>query len=141
MTRFSPGSVRTTVGGWIFHYRELELAERVVFVAWSAAVVATLLGLAGVSTYQAVASQPQRERCTVTMVSAIFTSVTGTHYRVVDTSCGRYEINPGDRATGALRPLAPDSIALTGAPESGLPYILTFRGFGDDRTLVAAMSH
>src|SRR5476649_2053093 len=118
MTRFSPGSVRSTVGGWISHYRELQLAERVVYTAWSAALLATLLGLVGVSTYQVAAAQPQTERCTVTMVSPIFSTVTRTHYRVIDTSCGRYQIDPGDSATSALQPLAADSIALTGNPES-----------------------
>ena len=141
MTRFSPGSVRSTVGGWISHYRELQLAERIVFTAWSAALLATLLGLVGVSTYQVAAAQPQTERCTVTLVSPIFSTVTGTHYRVVDSSCGKYQIDPGDSATSALQPIAADSIALTGTPESGRSYLLTFQGWGSDRTLVSARSH
>ena len=141
MTRFSPGSVRTTVGGWIHHYRELQLAERIVFMTWSAALLATLLGLVGVSTYQVAASQPQSETCTVTTLSPIYSTVTGTRYRFVDTSCGKYQIHPGNSATSALEPVAPDSIALTGTPSSGARYVLTFRGSGSDRKLVGAMSH
>jgi hypothetical protein len=140
MTRFSPGSVRSTVGGWLSHYRELQLAERIVYTAWSAAVLATLLGLVGVSTYQVAAAQPQTERCTVTAVSPAYSTVTGTRYRVVDTSCGKYQIDPGNSATSALEPVAADSIALTGNPESGRSYLLTFRGWGSDRTLVSAIS-
>ncbi len=141
MTRFSPGSVRSTVRGWISHYRALQLAERIVFTAWSAALVATLLGLVGVSTYQVAAAQPQTERCTVTLVSPIFSTVTGIRYRVVDTSCGKYQIDPGASATSALQPVAADSIALTGKPETGRSYLLTFQGWGTDRTLVSARSH
>src|ERR1700712_4130420 len=99
MTRFSPGSVRTTVGGWFSHYRELQLTERIVFTAWSAALVATLLGLVGVSVYQGVAAQPQSEKCVVSVVSPIYSTVTGAQYRVVESSCGRYEINPAASAT------------------------------------------
>ena len=141
MTRFSPGSVRTAVGGGIRHYRQLQLAERIIFTAWSAALLATLLGLVGVSTYQVAASQPQSQTCTVTMVSPIYSTVTGTDYRVVNTSCGKYQIDPENSATSALQPGAPDSIALTGTPTSGRPYILTFEGWGSNRTLVGAMSH
>jgi hypothetical protein len=146
MTRFSPGSVRTTVGGWIHHYRELQLAERILYTAWSAALLATLLGLVGVATWQVAGSQPQSETCTVTAVSPMYSAVTGTQYRFVDTSCGKYRIRPGDRATSALEPVAPDSItsdsiALTGTPSSGVRYVLTFEGWGNDRTLVGAMSH
>ncbi|MDQ1545436.1 MAG: hypothetical protein QOH69_340 [Actinomycetota bacterium] len=140
MTRFSPGSVRSTVGGWVSHYRELQLAERIVYTAWSAALLATLLGLVGVSTYQVAAAQPQTERCTVTAVSPTYSTLAGTHYRVVDTSCGKYQIAPGNSATSALEPVAADSIALTGNPESGRSYLLTFRGWGGDRTLVSARS-
>jgi hypothetical protein len=141
MTRFSPGSVRSTVGGWASRYRRLELAERIVYTAWSAAVLATLLGLVGVSTYQVAAAQPQTERCTVTAVSPIYSTVTETHYRFVDTSCGKYQIDPHNRATSALQPVAADSLALTGNPESGRSYLLTFTGWGSDRTLVSARSH
>jgi hypothetical protein len=146
MTRFSPGSVRTTVGGWIHHYRELQLAERILYTNWSAAILATLLGLVGVATYQVARSQPQSETCTVTAVSPTYSAVSGTRYRYVDTSCGKYRIHPGDRATSALETAAPDSIApgsiaLTGTPSSGTRYVLTFEGWGSDRTLVGAMSH
>jgi hypothetical protein len=141
VTRFSPGSVRSTVGGWISHYRELQLAERIVYTAWSAAVLATLLGLVGVATYQVAAAQPQTERCTVTGVSPSYSTVTGANYRVVDTSCGNYQIDPSDRATSELQPVADDSLALTGTPEAGRSYLLTFKGWGSDRTLVSARSH
>jgi hypothetical protein len=141
MTRFSPGTVTKSVGGWIRHYRELQLAERIVFTTWSVAVLATLLGLAGVCAYQVAAEQPQREACTVSAVSPDYSTVTGTHYRFVDTSCGKYQIHPGDRATSALEPAAPDSIALTGSPSSGTHFLLTFEGWGSGRKLISAMSH
>ena len=141
MTRYSPSSVSSTVRGWIHHYRDLQLAERIVFTAWSAAILATLLGLVGVSIYQGVASAPRSEECLVSMVSPIYSTVTGTQYRIVESSCGRYEINPAAAATRALQPVAPDSLALTGTPESGRAYILTFTGLGSGRTIVAAMSH
>ena len=141
MTRFAPGSVRTAVRGWIRNYRELQLAERILYTTWSAAFLATLLGLIGVASYQVAASQPQSETCTVALVSPIYSAVNGTHYRVVETSCGRYRIDPSDRATSALEPAASDSIALTGTPSSGPRYVLTFEGWGSGRTLVRAMSH
>ena len=139
MTRYSPGSVRTTARGWLSHYRALQLTERILYTAWSAAVLATLLGLAGVSAYHVAASQPQRENCSVSLVSPIYATVASSHYRVIVTSCGRYTIHPGDRATSALEP-ARDALAITGSP-SERRYVLTFHGWGSDRTLVRAMSH
>jgi hypothetical protein len=141
MTRFSPGTVTKSVGGWIRHYRELQLAERVLYTTWSAAVLATLLGLVGVSAYQVAAEQPQREACTVSAVSPSYSTVSGTRYRFVVTSCGKYQIHPGDSATSALEPAASDSIALTGSPSSGTRYVLTFEGWGSGRKLISAMSH
>jgi len=49
-------------------------------------------------------------------------------------SSRRYElwelqIDPGNSATSALEPVAADSIALTGNPESGQSYLLTFHGW------------
>ena len=111
-----------------------------MYTAWSAAVLATLLGLVGVSTYQVAAAQPQTERCTVSALSPIYSTVTGTHYRVIETSCGKYEIDPGNSATSVLEPVAADSIALTGSPDSGRSYLLTFHGWGSERTLVSARS-
>jgi hypothetical protein len=141
MTRFSPGSVRATLGGWNHSYRELQLAERIVYTTWSAAFLATLLGLVGVATWQVATTQPQSETCTVTAVSPLYSAVTGTQYRFVDTSCGKYRIHPSDRGTSVLEPAAADSIALTGTPPAATRYVLTFEGWGSGRTLVAAMSH
>jgi hypothetical protein len=141
MTRFSPGSVTATIGSGIRHYRELELAERIVFTTWSAAILATVLALVGVSVYQVAASQPQSEACTVTAVSPTYSTATGKQYQFVDSSCGKYQIRPGNSATSALERDAPDSLALTGSPSSGAHYVLTFEGWGRDRTLVSAMSH
>jgi hypothetical protein len=141
MTRFSPGSVLSIVRGWIHRYRELQLAERILYTTWSAAFLATLLGLVAVGAFQVATSQPQSETCTVTAVSPLYSAVTGTQYRFVDSSCGQYRIHPGDRATSALEPAAADSIALTGNPSAATRYVLTFEGWGSGRTLVAAMSH
>lgn len=140
MLRFSPGSVPSIARGWIRQYRELQLTERVVYTTWSAAVLATLLGLVGVGTFQVATSQPHSETCTVSVVSPTYSTVTGDHYRVVITSCGRYSIRPGDGATSALEP-APDSLALTGSPSSATRFVLTFQGSGSDRKLIGAMSH
>jgi hypothetical protein len=141
MTRFTPGSVTKSIGSWTSRYRELQLAERILYTTWSAAVLATLLGLVGVSVYQIAAAQPQREACTVSAVSPTYSTVTGTPYQLVETSCGRYQIDPNDRATSALEPAAADSIALTGSPSAGAHYVLTFEGWGAGRKLVGAMSH
>jgi hypothetical protein len=140
MTRNSPGSVRSLVRGGVLRYRELQPAERIVYTTWAAAVLATVLGLIGVGTYQAAASQPQSETCTVSAVSPTYWSEKGAQYRFVDTSCGTYPIRPGDRATSVLEPAA-DSLAFTGSPTSGPSYVLTFTGWGSCRTLVSAMSH
>jgi hypothetical protein len=140
VTRFSPGSVRTAVGGGIRRYRTLQLAERVVFTAWSTAVLATLLGLVVVGTYQVAAAQTESEVCTVGAASPTYSTVNGRQYRFIETSCGKYKIQPGDGATRALEP-APDSIALTGSPSLASRYLLTFRGSGSDRTLIGALSH
>ncbi|HEY1531824.1 MAG TPA: hypothetical protein VGF80_13470 [Galbitalea sp.] len=140
MTRNSPGSVLTIVHGWPHRYRELQLAERIVYTTWSAAVLATLLGLVGVGAYQAAVSQPLSETCTVSAVSPAYSTAKGSHYRFVETSCGTYPIHPGDRATSVLEPAA-DSLAFTGTPSSGPRYVLTFTGLGGDRKLVGAVSH
>jgi hypothetical protein len=141
MVRFSLGTVTKSIRGWTRHYGELQLVERVLYTTWSAAILATLLGLVGVSAYQVAAEQPQREACTVSAVSPNYSTVTGTRYRFVDTSCGKYQIHPGDSATSALEPLASDSIALTGSPSSSTHYVLTFEGWGAGRKLISAMSH
>jgi hypothetical protein len=141
VTRFTPGSVRTTVSGWIRHYRGLQLAERVVFVTWSTAVLATLLALVGVTTYQAAWASQTREVCNLTAVSPKYSTVAGDRYQFVATSCGKFEIHPGDSATSALEPVAHDPLALTGTPSSEGSYVLTFEGWGDGRKLISAMSH
>jgi hypothetical protein len=140
VTRFSPGSVRTSVGGAIAHYRELQLAERVVFIGWSTAVLATLVALAGVSTFQAAWAAQTREVCNLTAVSPTYSTVAGDPYQFVATSCGKFEIRPG-RATSALEPVALDPIARTGTPSSEGRFVLTFEGWGDGRKLIGAVQH
>ena len=110
-------------------------------MTWSAALVATLLGLVGVSAYQGVTVAVQSETCAVRSVSPTYSTLQGRQYEVVDTSCGKYQIHPGDSATSALDSVSTDSLALTGSPSSAARYVLTFRGWGSERQLVGARSH
>jgi hypothetical protein len=138
MTRFTPGSVRTTLRSAIRHYHGLQLAERVVFLTWSTALLVTLLGFVGVTTYQATwTAQTQSELCSVSSVSPQYSTVAGHHYRFVDTSCGKLEIHPGDSVTRALEPVTLDPIALTGSPSSEGNYVFTFQGWGSGHKLIS----
>jgi hypothetical protein len=131
-----------TVGGWIRHYRGLQLAERVVFVTWSTAVLATLLALVGVTTYQAAwTAQTQNELCSVSSLSPQYSTVAGHQYRFVDTSCGKLEIHPGDSVTRALEPVTLDPIALTGSPSSEGSFVFTYQGWGSGHKLISVQPH
>jgi hypothetical protein len=142
MTRFTPGSVRTTLRGAIRHYHGLQFAERVVFTTWSAALLVTLLGLVGVTAYQSAwTAQTLRELCNVSSVSPQYSTVAGAQYRFVDTSCGKLEIHPGDSVTRALEPVTHDALALTGSPSSEGSYVFTYQGWGSGHKLISVQPH
>jgi hypothetical protein len=75
----------------------------------------------------------EQATCSVTTVTGPLTANSRNPYWDVGTSCGAYSINPGGGAISEA-----DASTLAAEFQLNHPYILTFQGWGSQRSIIAA---